>query len=116
MDRRAVVRAALSAGIIAAAGIALATCSNPINIQDAVTTEVMVANNKFLIVDQTGPFIPNQTNVSPGTPVWVKFDRDLDEASVGTTAVVFSPAATWTWTYNPSTRTLTVQPGFLEGN
>jgi len=114
VDRRPVTRTLLAAGAALLAALAVASCSNPIDIVGAVTTEVKVANNKFLIVSNMGPFSQNDQAVNPGTTIWIQFDRDLDPTSVSNTSVTIVPAATWTFDYSEATKTLTIKPGALE--
>jgi hypothetical protein len=112
VDRRSVIRAALAAVIAIAAGLALATCSNPIDIVNAIKTEVMVANNRFLLVSDMGPFAENDQAVNPGSVLWIKFDRGLDPSSVTPACVAFDPPVSWTPLYNDATKTLTILPYF----
>ncbi|HVM66400.1 MAG TPA: Ig-like domain-containing protein, partial [Acidimicrobiales bacterium] len=42
------------------------------------------------------------------------FDRDLDTKTVNPSTIVFSPAASWTWSYTAATKTLTIVPAALE--
>jgi hypothetical protein len=110
MERR--MRTALRIGLplfVALAALALTTCDGA-NILAALTTEVMVANNKFLVIAATGPFAANDQAVNPGASLWVQFDRDLDPSSVTPQSIVFSPSVNWTWSYSSATKILTVTP------
>ena len=117
MDRRAVVRAVAAAGIVAAAGLALATCSNPIDIVSTIQTEVMVANNKFLLVSDNGPS-KNATGIAPSSSLWIEFDRDLDVSSIKPDTVTIVPdggsAVGWTSSFDSATKTLTLTPSVLQ--
>jgi hypothetical protein len=90
MDRRVrtPIRAALLAAI-GAAGLLLAACSN-VNLVQLLTTEVMRATNKFLVVNAVGPTAP--TNVNPGAPIVIEFDRPLSTTSVDSTSIVIAPS------------------------
>jgi hypothetical protein len=112
MDRRRIARGLFAAAGAALLCLALVTCSNPIDIVGSVTTTVKIANNKFLKISDSFP-AKNQTAVPPSTPIWIELDRDLDTSSVNTTNIVIEPAATWSYSYNPTTRTLVVQPDGL---
>ncbi len=93
---------------------ALIVCSNPIDIVGNVTNEVKASNNKFLVIKGTGPFAANDQTVSPGTTIWVQFDRDLDTSTVTAQNITFAPAASWTSSYISATKTLTITPSSLE--
>jgi hypothetical protein len=118
MDRRRITR-----GLLAAAGatllcLALATCSNPIDIVASVTTTVKVANNKFLKVSDFAPS-KNAIQVPPSSQIWIEFDRDLDTTTVSTSTIVVTGLSDltpgWTWTYTAATKTLFVRPDALQG-
>ena len=113
MERRIMV-ALLKACGAALLAFGFLVCSNPIDIVGSVATEVKVANNKFLLVKASGPFAANDQNVSPGTTIWVQFDRDLDTSTLSAQSVVFAPSKGWTWNYNSAVRTLTVTPSALD--
>ncbi|MGA2763452.1 MAG: Ig-like domain-containing protein [Spirochaetia bacterium] len=113
MERRIMV-ALLKACGAALLAFGFLVCSNPIDIVNTVKTEVMVANNKFLVIKASGPFAANDQNVNPNTTLWIQFDRDLDASSVTAQRVTFAPSATWTPSYNAATKTLTITPSFLE--
>ena len=65
MDRRVrtLIRAALLAAV-GAAGLLLAACSN-VNLVQLLTTEVMRATNKFLVIQSVDP-VNGAANVDPG--------------------------------------------------
>jgi hypothetical protein len=89
MDRRvkATIRAALLAAV-AAAGMLLSACSN-VNLVALLTTEVMRATNKFLVVQSVDP-VNGAANVDPGGRIAIKVDRALDMSSVDSTTVTLS--------------------------
>ncbi len=90
MDRRVrtLIRTAFLAAV-AAAGLLLASCSN-VNLVALLTTEVKRATNKFLVVNTVGPTAP--TNVNPGAPIVIEFDRPLSLASLDSTSIVITPS------------------------
>jgi hypothetical protein len=51
-----------------------------------MTTEMMVANNKFPLGNDVGP-ASTATQGSPSTSVFVQFDRDVDASSIKTGSV-----------------------------
>lgn len=97
---------------IAAAAL-LGACNNPIDLLDEVRVEVMKGNDRFLEVVAFGPE-NSATEVSPSAPIWIEFDRALDTETVTDEAIVLSPSAPWTYSYNETTKTLSVQPS-LDG-
>jgi len=97
---------------IAAAAL-LGACDNPVNLLDEVSVEVMKGNDRFLEVVAFGPE-NSATEVSPSAPIWIEFDRGLDPDTVSDETVVLSPAAPWTFSYNETTKTLSIQPS-LDG-
>jgi hypothetical protein len=118
MDRRRIARGLFAAAGAALLCLALATCSNPIDIVGSVTTTVKIANNKFLKVNDFSP-AKNAIQVPPSSQIWIEFDRDLDTASVSTSTIVVAGAVdltpAWTWTYTAATRTLFVRPSAMQG-
>jgi len=109
---RGMRRSLLRAGAAALMVFALVVCSNPIDIASSVKTDVMIANNKFLLVKDGAP-AKNATSVNPSDPIWIEFDRELDQASVTPQAITFSPAVAWDFDY--SARTLFIHPTAMEG-
>lgn len=116
MERR--VRISL-AKVVGAALLAFAflVCSNPIDIVGAVSTEVKVANKKFLVVQTVGPVL-NATGINPGAPFLITFDRDVDMTSLATGITVTpEPGCGFKYDFNQSTKTLSVLPDpFLKDN
>ncbi len=110
MDRRVKVplRAALLAAV-AAAGLLLTACS-PTNLIDLLTTEVKLANNKYLIVNSVSPTAPS--NVNPGAPIVIEFDRHLSEASINSASIVITPADLFTPSFvlSNGNKTLSIEP------
>ncbi len=90
-----------------AAAVLLGACSNPFDIFGAVKTDVMRANNKFLLVTASGPE-KNATDVNPAEPIWIEFDRDLDTETVTAEAISFSPAVGFNFSYDDDNRRLSV--------
>ena len=80
MERRIMV-ALLKACGAALLAFGFLVCSNPIDIVGSVATEVKVANNKFLIISGVGPD-KNSTEVNPGSPITINFDRDIDLTNI----------------------------------
>ncbi len=101
------------AAVLAVAVIALTTCSNPIDLVQAATVEVMKANDRYLEVVSTTP-VAGATTVNPGSRIRLILDRDVDIDSVNgsTISVVgsISGTATWTATFDPVTKTLSIKP------
>ena len=115
MERR-VRRSLVRTGAAVFIAFVFMVCSNPIDIVDKVTTEVKAANNKFLLIKSVGPAI-NTTNVNPGLPLTIMFDRDVDLTDFAksiaiTPTVTFKPPS-----YNQATKTLSIEPDpFLKDN
>ncbi len=105
------IRHLAAAAVLAAAVLALATCSNPVDLVEAATVEVMKANDRYLEVVDFGP-ANNATDVSPSASVWIEFDRDLDVSTVTTSTIEITPVVTWTSDFNTASNTLTIQPTF----
>mgnify|MGYP005850720211 FL=1 len=105
------IRHLAAAAVLAAAVLALATCSNPVDLVEAATVEVMKANDRYLEVVDFGP-ANNATNISPSASIWIEFDRDLDESTVTTSTIEITPVVSWASDFNPASNTLTIQPTF----
>lgn len=97
------------AALLAAAVLALSTCSNPVNLVEKTTVEVMRANDRYLEVVDFGPE-NNATQVSPSATIWVEFDRTLDEDTVTTDNITITPSIPWVFSFNDTTKTLSIQP------
>ncbi len=99
-----------TAAVLCAAGLAaliLGACSNPFDILGAIQTEVMRANNKFLIITDAEP-AKNGLDVNPASPIRIEFDRELDVETVNAGTIAFTPSAPWSFSYNESTRLLSI--------
>lgn len=105
---RAAARLAAASALLASA-IAATTCSNPVDLVEAVTVEVMKGNDRFLEVLNFSP-ANNTTQVSPSSSIWVEFDRPVDADTVTTDTIDISPAVPWTFSCNDATNTLYLQP------
>lgn len=113
MERVRRYKDSLFVSLAIAAAALLGACDNPIDLLDEVRVEVMMGNDRFLEVVAFGPE-NSATEVSPSAPIWIEFDRELDPDTVSDETVVLSPAAPWTFSYNETTRTLSIQPS-LDG-
>ena len=70
--------AAFAAAVVfALAALPLATCSNPVDLVEAVTVEVMKGNDRYLEIVRVSPDNGND-NVNSGTRVKIFFDRSVD--------------------------------------
>jgi hypothetical protein len=97
------------AALLAAAVLALSTCSNPVNLVEKTTVEVMRANDRYLEVVNFGP-ANNATEVSPSATIWIEFDRTLDEETVTPATIEITPSVPWVFSFNDATKTLSIQP------
>jgi hypothetical protein len=84
MERR-MKKSVLTFGVLILLGLALTTCSNPIDILASITTEVKSATGKFLVVNGLSPSSP--TNVNPAVRLRVEFDRPLNMDTVQASSV-----------------------------
>jgi YD repeat-containing protein len=101
LKRAVIVSAALLSAFL------LGACSNPFNIFNAVQTEVMRANDKFLLVSGAGP-AKNAANVNPAEPIWIEFDRDINTETITPESITFTPAAEWNFSYDGEDRRLSI--------
>ena len=117
--RRAAAR--LAAASAAAAAVALAvlpltTCSNPVDLVEAVTVEVMKGNDRYLEVVGTTPAAGAPT-VNPGTRIRLTFDRDVDMNTVDSSTISINKsgggAVTWTSIFDPQTKVLSIKPATI---
>lgn len=107
------IRHIAAAAVLAAAVLALTTCSNPVDLVEAATVEVMKANDRYLEVVSTTP-VNNEQSASPTGKILVVVDRDLDMETVTTATVEYYNESTdtvvaWTPSYNSAAKTLTIQ-------
>jgi hypothetical protein len=89
----------------------LLTCSNPFSLKDALETEVKIAKDMFLKIELVSPAL-NETDVNPGLPMTVVFDRDLDESTIAEAIVSIEPTGDITdlsFTYTATTKTLEIR-------
>ena len=100
----------------------LTTCSNPVDIVQVATEEVMSANNRFLVLKSQYPVL-NATDINPSTDIRIEFDRDIiSESLEGNVKVYYHDGVNlieelWDVSYNPSVRRLTISPfPFLEND
>lgn len=111
------IRLIAAAVVLAAAVIALTTCSNPIDLVEAATVEVMKANDRYLEVVSTTP-VNGDDEVNPGTRIKIRFDRDINPDTVNSLSVRIikvsdSSETLWTPLYDSNTRTLAIRPNSL---
>jgi hypothetical protein len=101
------MRAALLAAI-ALATLLLGTCSDT-NLVALLTNEVKRANNKFLVLKSVEP-ANSATNVDPGAPIRIVFDRALDVATLDQTNITVTPnvGMTFDFQFNDLTNTLSI--------
>jgi hypothetical protein len=71
----------LLATIIAVLAL-LTTCSEPIDFLEEVTTEVKIANDLFLEVENIISPPENALSVNPGSEIIIQFDRQINMDSV----------------------------------
>ena len=107
------IRYIAAAAVLAASVLALTTCSNPVDLVEAATVEVMKANDRYLEVVSTTP-VAGATTVNPGSRIRMILDRnvDMDSVDASTISIVKSGggAVTWTATFDPVTKTLSIKP------
>lgn len=87
--RRAAARLAAASAAAAAVALAvlpLATCSNPVDLVEAVTVEVMKGNDRYVEVEYFSPG-EDAVDTDPNGSILVRFDRAVDLASVTTSSV-----------------------------
>jgi len=106
------IRHIAAAVVLAAAVLALTTCSNPVDLVEAVTVEVMKANDRYLEVVDFSPE-NNDQSASPTGKITLIVDRAVDmdsvQAAIQFRNVTADSDVTWTFQYFPSTRSLVVQ-------
>ncbi len=110
------VLAALAAAILV---VVFSTCSNPVDFRAAVVDEVKLANKLYLVVDNVTPADAVET-VNPWGNLRIEFDREIDPATVTASTLTITNdeippvAMSWTPSYDPVTRILTITPSALE--
>lgn len=114
------IRHLAAAAVLAAAVLALATCSNPVDLVEAATVEVMKANDRYLEVVSTTP-VNGDDEVNPGTRVKIWFDRPIDMATVDSSTVRFvqhigGAEVPWTATFDDQQYILSIKPDSILNN
>jgi len=108
---------ALPAAALAAV-LAFSTCSNPVDLVETATVEVMKANDRYLEVESYAP-LATPSKVDPGSSITLTLDRTIDPSTITpemiqfeyTTASHPTPQETdWEATFNNSSRILTLRP------
>ncbi|MBN1837663.1 MAG: Ig-like domain-containing protein [Spirochaetales bacterium] len=91
--------------------LGLSSCGGEFDLLEAITTEVKVANDKFLQVVSVDP-VNGVDLVAQSKRIGVIFDRDLDRNTVIQANVLFSPVLPnpWSFEYNDITDTLYIYP------
>lgn len=99
----------IRAGVTALIALTFMVCSNPIDIVDKVTIDVKAANNKFLVIKSVGPST-NTTNVNPGAPITIVFDRDVNLTNIHQN-ITITPSTPFMipLSYNQATKTLSIE-------
>ena len=88
----------------------LATCSNAFNIFEAIKTDLKIANDLFLKIENVSP-ANNAVEVSQTKRIEIEFDRAIDENTISMSAIEFSPALSdWDHDYIGATKTLYIYP------
>ena len=88
----------------------LATCSNAFNIFEAIKTDLKIANDLFLIIEDVSP-ANNAVEVSQTKRIEIEFDRAIDENTISMSTIEFSPAlSNWDHDYIGATKTLYIYP------
>ena len=124
--------ARLAAAFAAAAAVALAalplvTCSNPVDLVEKVTVEVMKGNDRYLEIEAFTPST-NLSNVDPGSAIRLTLDKPIDVATIseemvkieftvmeGSPPVPVTHLVPWIATYNSDSRVLSLRPNpYLE--
>ena len=99
--------------------VLLTTCSEPIDFLDEVTTEVKIANDLFLEVENIISPAENSLNVNPGSEIIIQFDRQIDMDSVTSANLIITNLADpgnpltidiQNADFSNTTRRLTVEP------
>lgn len=108
------IRHLAAAAVLAAAVLALATCSNPVDLVEAATVEVMKANDRYLEVVSTTP-VNNATGVNPGSRILLVLDRDIASESLDASTFQIrknsdNSIVSWLSFYDDSTKTLSIRP------
>ncbi len=95
-------------------GLFLSGCSNPFDLLGAIEKDVKRANGKFLTISGVGP-VKNAVNVNPSDPIWIEFDRQIDDTTLTPDNIVLSPSVSWIYTYDPDLKKVSINAP-LEGN
>ncbi len=108
MERR-IMKILRAVGVSALLALTLVVCSNPIDLVKEVSTEVKIATNKFLLIKGVGPSA-NGSNVNPGLPLTITFDRDISLADIEKNITV-TPSVSFKLppSYNQATKTLSIE-------
>ena len=96
----------------------LTTCSEPIDFLDEVSTEVKLANDLYLVVENVSP-VNNSTEINPGQRLVIEFDRAVQTSSISASSIVISDGITealWSHEYNEANNSLYIYPEpYLDG-
>jgi len=109
--------AAFAAAVVfALAALPLATCSNPVDLVEAVTVEVMKGNDRYLEIVRVSPDNGND-NVNSGTRVKIFFDRSVDLDTIISSNIQILKSGTvdtlWTADYDPLLNIVSLRPTMI---